>query len=186
MWARISGNQLLEIIRVPKGMKINGVQYPKTIFTDAWTDAERKGIGIVPYEYTGKLVNSMFYTTSESAPIVLDHKVTVTRTTTARELVTIKDAMKSQINAVLSALFGSTDWYFIRKVDNGTPVPDDIVKWRNDLRARALVLESAGDSKGNVAGLEAMTIVTPEMLEDDIEAVAEINDWPVNPREGGV
>ena len=186
MWARISGNQVLEIIRVPKGMKINGVQYPKTIFTDAWTDAERKGIGIVPYEYTGKLRNDMFYTTSESAPIVLNHKVTVTRTTTARELVTIKDAMKRQINAVLSALFGSTDWYFIRKVDNGTPVPDDIVKWRNDLRARALVLESAVDSKGNVAGLEAMTIVTPEMLEDDIEAVAEINDWPVNPREGGV
>lgn len=42
MWARTSGNQVLEIIRVPKGMKINGVQYPKTIFTDAWTDAEKK------------------------------------------------------------------------------------------------------------------------------------------------
>ena len=65
-------------------------------------------------------------------------------------------------------------------------MPDDITKWRNDLRARALVLEAAVDNKGNVAGLEAMTIVTPEMLEDDIEAVAEINDWPVNPRKGGV
>ena len=186
MWARTSGNQVLEIIRVPKGMKINGVQYPKTIFTDAWTDEERKGIGILPYEYTGKLVNNMFYTTSESAPIVLDHKVTVTRTTTARELSDIKATMKSQINAVLAAWFGETDWYFIRKADNGTPVPDDIAKWRNDLRARALVLEAAVDSKKNVAGLEAMTVVTPEMLEDNIEAVAEINDWPVNPREGGV
>lgn len=186
MWARTSGNQVLEIIRVPKGMKINGVQYPKTIFTDAWTDEERKGIGIVPYEYTGKLRNDMFYTTSESAPIVLDHKVTVTRTTTARELSDIKATMKSQINAVLSAWFGETDWYFIRKADNGTPVPDDIAKWRNDLRARALVLEAAVDSKGNVADLEAMTIVTAEMAEDDIESVAEINDWPVNPREGGV
>ena len=186
MWARISGNQVLEIIRVPKGMKINGVQYPKTIFTDAWTDAERKGIGIVPYEYTGKLRNDMFYTTSESAPIVLNHKVTVTRTTTARELPDIKATMKSQINAVLAAWFGETDWYFIRKLDTGKEVPADIVKWRNDLRARALVLEAAIDSKGNIEGLEAMTVVTPEMAEDDIEAVAEINDWPVNPREGGV
>ena len=48
------------------------------------------------------------------------------------------------------------------------------------------MLEAAVDSKGNVAGLEAMTVVTPEMAEDDIEAVAEMNDWPVNPREGGV
>ena len=186
MWARISGDQVLEIIRVPKGMKINGVQYPKTIFTDAWTDEERKGIGIVPYEYTGKLVNNMFYATSESAPIVLDHKVTVTRTTTPRELSDIKATLKSQINAVLAAWFGETDWYFIRKIDTGKEVPADIVKWRNDLRARALVLEAAVDSKKNVAELEAMTIVTPEMLEDDIEAVAEIKDWPVNPRQGSI
>jgi len=186
MWARISGNQVLEIIRVPKGMKINGVQYPKTIFTDAWTDAERKGIGIVPYEYTGKLRNDMFYTTSESAPIVLNHKVTVTRTTTARELPDIKATMKSQINAVLAAWFGETDWYFIRELDTGKEVPPDIVKWRDAIRAKAVELETAIDSKGNIAGLEAMTVVTPEMAEDDIEAVAEINDWPVNPREGGV
>ena len=181
MWARTSGDQVLEIIRVPKGMKINGVQYPKTIFTDAWTDEERKGIVIVPYEYTGKLVNNMFYTTSEAAPIVLDHKVTVTRTTTPRELADIKATLKSQINAVLAVWFGETDWYFIRNIDTGKEVPADIVKWRNDLRARALVLEAAVDSKGNVAGLEAMTIVTPEMFEDDPEAVAEINNWPVKP-----
>ena len=186
MWARTSGNQVLEIIRVPKGMKINGVQYPETIFTDAWTDAERKAIGIVPYEYTGKLRNDMFYTTSESAPIVLDHKVTVTRTTTARELSDIKTTMKSQINAVMSSLFATTDWYFIRKLDSGKEVPDDIVKWRDAIRAKGVELEAAIDSKGNIAGLEAMTIVTPEMLEDDIEAVAEINDWPVNPRKDGV
>jgi len=182
MWARISGNQLLEIIRVPKGMKINGVQYPKTIFTDAWTDEERKAIGIVPYKYIGNMVNTMFYTTSEGPPVVLEDKVTVIRTTTPIELADIKATMKNQINAVLAAWFGETDWYFIRKLDTGKEVPADIVKWRNDLRARAVELETAIDSKGNIAGLEAMTVVTPEMLEDDIEAVAEINDWPVKPR----
>ena len=186
MWARISGDQVLEIIRVPKGMKINGVQYPETIFTDAWTDVERKAIGIVPYEYLGKLVNNMFYTTFEAAPIVLEDKVTVTRTTTPRELADIKTTMKSQINAVMSSLFATTDWYFIRKLDSGKEVPDDIVKWRDAIRAKGVELEAAIDSKGNIAGLEAMTIVTPEMLEDDIEAVAEINDWPVNPRKDGV
>tara|TARA_Y100001973_G_scaffold90071_1_gene137161 strand:+ start:148 stop:315 length:168 start_codon:yes stop_codon:yes gene_type:complete len=50
MWARIMGSQLVEIINQPKSMTINNVQYPKSIFTRAWTDEERKAIGIVPYD----------------------------------------------------------------------------------------------------------------------------------------
>ena len=47
---------------------------------------------------------------------------------TERELSDIKATMKSQINAVLSAWFGETDWYFIRELDTGKEVPADIVK----------------------------------------------------------
>ena len=70
MWARIMGSQLVEIINQPKAMTINNVQYPKTIFTRAWTDEERKALGIVPYVYEGSRVENMFYTSSESVPVV--------------------------------------------------------------------------------------------------------------------
>ena len=40
MWARIMGSQLVEIISIPKPMTINDIQYPFSIFTKAWTDAD--------------------------------------------------------------------------------------------------------------------------------------------------
>tara|TARA_R100001443_G_scaffold1899_7_gene6559 strand:+ start:3389 stop:3652 length:264 start_codon:yes stop_codon:yes gene_type:complete len=80
MWARIEDGKIVQTLSTPKSLTINGVQYPVSIFTTAWTDAERKAIGIVPYVYEGSLVDNMFYSTSESAPSVQEDKVVVTRT----------------------------------------------------------------------------------------------------------
>ena len=66
MWARIVGSQLVEIINSPKAMRINDIQYPKSIFTRAWTDEERKAIGIVPYVYSGINRNDEYYTSTSS------------------------------------------------------------------------------------------------------------------------
>ena len=53
MWGRVLNGQLVEIINQPKAIMINDVQHPKTIFTQAWTNEERKAIGILPYTYSG-------------------------------------------------------------------------------------------------------------------------------------
>mgnify|MGYP003112557470 FL=1 len=185
MWARIMGNQLVEIINQPKAMTINNVQYPKSIFTRSWTNEERKAIGIVPYEYEGSRVENMFYTSSESAPVVKADKVVVTRTNTARDIDDIKATMKKHVSDVLSGYLAQTDWIVIREQDNGTAKPADLAKWRTDLRAKAVALETAIDDKSDVAGLEAMTIFTKEM-KDAGKTASEFNEWPVNPRESAV
>lgn len=185
MWARIMGSQLVEVINQPKAMTINDVQYPKTIFTRAWTDEERKALGIVPYVYEGSMVENMFYTSSESAPAVEENRVVVTRTQTARDIDAIKDTMKKHVSDVLSSYLAQTDWIVIREQDNGTAKPADLAQWRTDLRAKAVALETAIDSKTDVAGLEAMTVFTEEMA-DAGKVASEFNDWPVNPRETAV
>ena len=185
MWARIIGNQLVEIINQPKAMTINNVQYPKSIFTRSWADEERKAIGIVPYVYEGNRIENMFYTSSESAPAVKDDKVVVTRTQTARDIADIKATMKKHVSSVLSDYLAQTDWIVIREQDNGTAKPADLSKWRTDLRAKAVELETAIDDKSDVAGLEAMTVYTEEMREAG-KTASEFNDWPVNPRENAV
>jgi len=141
MWARIMGSQLVEIINQPKSMTINNVQYPKSIFTRAWTDEQRKALGIVPYEYEGSIIENMFYTSSESAPAVKADKVVVTRTQTARDIDDIKDTMKKHVSDVLSGYLTQTDWIVIREQDNGTAKPADLAKWRTDLRAKAVARE---------------------------------------------
>ena len=182
MWARIMGSQLVEIIHQPKAMTINNVQYPKSIFTRSWTDEERKALGIVPYVYEGNRVENMFYTSSDSAPVVETDRVVVTITKTARNINDIKDTMKKHVSNVLSGYLAQTDWIVIREQDNGTAKPADLTKWRTDLRAKAVALETAIDDKSDVAGLEAMTAYTEEMREAG-KLASEFDEWPVNPRE---
>jgi len=181
MWARIMGSQLVEIINTPKGMTINDIQYPVSIFTRAWTDAARKALGIVPYVYTGNSVENMFYTTSEAAPSVEEDRVVVAKTQTARDMASIKVVMKDHISSVLSSYLTQTDWYHIRKIETDEALPADISKWRSDLRAKAVALETAIDAATDVAGLEAMTIYTEEMQDAGKEA-SEFDEWPTDPR----
>jgi|TARA_B100001123_G_scaffold450503_1_gene621598 hypothetical protein len=178
MWARIMGNQLVEIINRPKPMVINNVQYSTAIFSSAWSNEDRKAIGIVPYEYIGSGVDNMFYSSSESSPEVQADKVVVTKTKTARDIDEIKTTMKQHVVNILKSYLEQTDWIIIREKDNGTAKPSDLAKWRDDLRVKAKALETAIDSKGDVASLEAMTISAEE------GKIAEFNDWPSNPRAG--
>ena len=184
MWARIVGSQLVEIFHQPKAMTINDVQYPKSIFGSSWTDEERKAIGIVPYVYEGSYEANMFYSTSEAAPVVEEDRVVVRRTQSANNVDDIKAVMKNSVSKTLGNYLEQTDWIVIREQDNGTAKPADLAQWRTDLRAKAAALETSIDSKSDVAALEAMTVVTQEMI--DNEENAEFYDWPVNPRESAV
>jgi len=182
MWARIEDNKIVQTISNPKGMTINNVQYSKAIFSSSWTDEERKALGIVPYIYEGNSINNMFYKTTENAPTVEADRVVVTRTKTAFEVTDIKTTMKNHVSSVLQSTLAQTDWIVIREQDNGTAKPADLAKWRTDLRAKAAALETAIDSKTDVAGLEAMTVFTQEML-DAGKKCSEFDEWPRNPRE---
>ena len=182
MWARISGGEVIQTINMPKALVINDIQYSKSIFTKAWTDEERKALGIVPYVYEGSGVENMFYTSSESSPVVKADKVVVTRSQTPRDVDAIKNTMKNHVSSVLQSTLAQTDWIVIREQDNGTAKPADLAKWRTDLRAKAAALETAIDAKSDVASLEAMTVFTEEM-KDAGKKASEFDEWPSNPRE---
>jgi hypothetical protein len=49
MFALVENNQFVKIVNSNKGIELNGIQYPKSIFT-LWTNTEREAIGI--YEVT--------------------------------------------------------------------------------------------------------------------------------------
>ena len=182
MWAKITDNQLVEIISRPKSMTINKIQYPKSIFTSAWTHAERKAIGIVPFTHDGENIESIFYTSSESKPVVKEDSVVVTHTKSAKNIDTIKASMLQSINETLSNALSSTDWIIIRKIDTGKEPPSDLVKWRTDCRAKAAELETLISAKNTVGELESLTIITKEEM-DNGKKVSVFYDWPRNPKE---
>ena len=181
MWGRIVDGELIEIIDTPKSITINDIQYPVSIFTTAWTDVARKALGIVPYVYTGNTVENMFYTTSEAAPSIEEDRVVVAKTQSARDITSIKKVMKAHVNSVLSSTLAQTDWYYIRKVETDEALPANMSRWRSDLRAKAVALETSIDALTDVAKLEAMTVYTQEMLNSGKKA-SEFDEWPTDPR----
>ena len=120
MWASITDGKLVKIISHPKSMVINNVQYSKAIFSSAWSNEERKAIGILPYEYSGSRGDNMFYTSSESEPVVQSDKVVVTWTKTARDINKIKDTMKAHVSDRLKSYLEQcylTKEIFLRRYD---------------------------------------------------------------------
>jgi len=47
MWAYVEDNQIINFYKFPKPITLNGIQYPKEIFT-LWTVSEQLAIGIYP------------------------------------------------------------------------------------------------------------------------------------------
>ena len=196
MWALVNDGVIVQTINHPKPITIDDIRHPKEIFTLAWTDAERKSIGILPYVFEGDSnKNNMFYTTSESSPSVGSDSVVITRTQTGNSVSTIKTDMKTITNSTLADYLSQTDWIIIRKADTGKNAPADLAQWRTDLRARAVEIETAIDDKSSVADLEAMMTPTPTQIQtyEDALAAAEegeevtppigvFYDWPQNPR----
>lgn len=156
MWARVFNGQLVEIIHRPKAMVINDIQHPKTIFTRAWTDEERKAIGIIPYKYSGNNINNEYYTSTFSDSVG-DDAVTRTYTNNA-----VSDLTKLKTNKITDAkghanqLLSNTDWYVVRNAEISTAIPSEITAFRTAVRTNYAALKTAITDAANVAAVAAL------------------------------
>lgn len=176
MWARVMGDQLVETISRPKSLVINNVTYPHQIFSK-WSDAERKEIGIVPYVYTGSHKNEVFYTNAEEPPVVEDNQVSVNRSSTGKDVAVVKSAMKANAEQMLASFLSQTDWVVIRAAETSKTAPTKTAAWRTALRKKLVDLEVLIDVKTDIAGLEALTILTQAEVDAGKESSV-FDDWP--------
>ena len=156
MWARVFNGQLVEIIYQPKAMVINDIQHPKTIFTRAWTNEERKAIGILPYTYSGSNINNEYYTSTFSDSVGDD---TITRTYTnnaVSDLTELKTNKISIAKSYANQLLSDTDWYVVRNAETSTAIPSEITAFRTAVRANYAALKTAITDAANVAAVAAL------------------------------
>ena len=156
MWGRVLSGQLVEIIHQPKAMMINDVQHPKTIFTRAWTDEERKAIGILPYVYSGNNRENEFYTSTFSDSVG-DDAITRTYTNNA-----VSDLTELKTNKIVNAkgeangLLSNTDWYVVRNAETSVAIPSQITAYRTAVRANYAALKTAITNAANVDAVAAL------------------------------
>ena len=156
MWARVLNGQLVEIINQPKAIMINDVQHPKTIFTRAWTNEERKAIGILPYTYSGSNINNEYYTSTFSDSVG-DDAVTRTYTNNAvSDLAELKTSKISNAKGHANQLLSDTDWYVVRNAETSTAIPSEITAFRTAVRTNYAALKTAITDAANVAAVAAL------------------------------
>ena len=151
MWALIENNTVAKVIRTPKSMTINGVQYPSAIFT-RWSKAELAAIGIKPYREVG--VNSKYCWQGEATTEIGD-EVVVTYASTDRDVADLKNNMKALVKALAASKLAETDWMVIRAAEGGTAVSDEVSAYRAAVRNHSNDLETAINALADLAAVIA-------------------------------
>ena len=186
MFALVENNQFSKIVNSNKGIEINGVQYPKTIFT-LWTNAEREAIGI--YEVTVDSSNKKdeeYYINTNITYTFANGSVTGSYgTATAKPLDDVlfvdgdeipsdkavgdvkqyglKPQHKQRINDQANGLLSKYDWYVIRNTeDNTKTIPSDVSTYRTNVRTKANEMCTQIDGASTVDALKTLYTYTED------------------------
>jgi len=186
MFALVENNQFSKIVNSNKGIEINGVQYPKTIFT-LWTNAEREAIGI--YEVTVDSSNKRdeeYYINTNITYTFANGSVTGSYgTATAKPLDDVlfvegdeipsdkaigdikqyglKGICKTKVNEQANGLLSKYDWYVIRNTeDNTKTIPSDVSTYRTNVRTKANEMCTQIDGASTVDALKTLYTYTED------------------------
>ena len=156
MWAKLNSDRdaIEEIIVNTTGMLIDGINYPKGLFT-LWTDAERKAIGILPVTKASHLDSAYYVENNPSYAIDEDgNAVTETITKSAdRTLATVKSEQIYGAKETCNMLLAHTDWYVVRKAEASTAIPAKITAYRTAIRTVYAAAKSAINGAANIGAL---------------------------------
>jgi len=180
MFALVENNQFVKIVNSNKGIELNGVQYPKSIFT-LWTNTEREAIGI--YEVTVDSSNKRdeeYYINTNITYTFANGSVTGSYgTATAKplddvlfvegddipsdkavgdvKLLGLKSQKISIVKQQAGGLLAPTDWQIIKEVETSDyVVPTAITEYRTQVRAKSNEMESQINACDTVEDLKTL------------------------------
>ena len=204
MWALLDdSDNITEIITHSKSLVIDDIRHPKALFR-AWTDAERKAIGIVPVTTSGSHLNTAYYIEKDEAFAIAGDKNSVVRTIgvkAADKVLTdtlevdedgeavlddhdnqnislgLLSRAKLQANTNANSLIKSFDWLVQRKVTHNINIPSDILTYIAAVRTAHASICTAIAACDTMA--KYIAIHTTTYNEDGtVNVIAKVQDWP--------
>lgn len=180
MFALVENNQFVKTVSSSKGIELNGIQYPKTIFT-LWTEAERNAIGLyeinvnsenkkdeayyintdITYSFNNGIVTGSY---GVATPKPLDDVLFVEgdEIPSDKQVGDVKQyGLKgleiAKIKAQAGGLLAPTDWYVIRyQEDNTKIIPTNVANYRSAVRTKSDEMESLINACGSVEDLKIL------------------------------
>ena len=204
MWARIEDNKIKEIIIGNKGIDINGVQYPSSIFS-LWSKEELFNIGLVPYSIVkngdnrikieGEVINEISADKKSVTGVTqyIDKPLddVVQYDSNGKEMlnddgtIAVSEGLKTFYKRITDEkcynMLNQTDWYIVKHTELGSVVPETILSHRQAVREKANTLETKINACSSVDDL--VKLLDPTVDSDGkITADAEMSNWPELPK----
>jgi hypothetical protein len=195
MFALVQEGSIVSYPKGNKGITIDDVQYPQSIFT-LWTEAERNAIGIYTViEDNSKKKSEEFYINTNQTITYddTDDKVTASYGNATAKLLNDENAVdengdplldangdqvvnyglkteyKNQFNVQAKGLLEKTDWYVIKATDvESYSVPSNITTYRSQVRAKVNSMETEIDDCSTVE--ELITLLTYTMNDEGVSS----------------
>lgn len=180
MFALVENNQFVKTISSSKGIEINGVQYPKTIFT-LWTNAEREAIGIyevvvdatnkkdeayyintdVSYSYSNGVVTASWGTPTakplNNVLFVEGDEIPSDKAVGDIKQYGLKEQKISVIKQQAAGLLAPTDWHVVKAAEVVEySVPADISTYRAAVRTASNDMEVKINAAADVDALKTL------------------------------
>ena len=129
MFCQIEGGEVVKVIPRPTTIVVNGVTYPRQVFTDK---AQLTSLGILPYQEN--TVDNRFYQRGSLSYKIGSDEVVGTYAKTDKDVATLKEKMIEQVKNRALKLLAPTDWMVLRATEGGTAIPDAVKTYRTAIR----------------------------------------------------
>ena len=183
MFALVESGSITKFLNDSKGITIDGVQHPRTIF-NLWTEAERNAIGIYTVEIDeSKKKDDKWYINTDITYSFGSNKVTGSYgdatarahadtkwtqseidagkgpegadTNTVKEE-GLKTVLIRQVKQQTEGELNKTDWYIIRKTEKDTAIPSSITTHRDAVRTKQAEMETAITNASDTPALQTL------------------------------
>ena len=180
MFALVENNQFVKTVSSSKGIELNGIQYPKTIFT-LWTEAERNAIGLyeinvnsenkkdeayyintnITYSFNNGIVTGS-YGTPTAKPLnnvlfVEGDEIPSDKAVGDIKQYGLKEQKISVIKQQAAGLLAPTDWHVVKAAEVvAYSVPADISTYRAAVRTASNDMEAKINAAADVDALKTL------------------------------
>ena len=206
MWALLDdSDNITEIIAHPKSLVIDDIRHPKALFR-AWTDAEKKAIGIVPVTTSGSHLDIKYYIEVDEAFAIAGDKNSVVRTIGVKaadrkltdtdevdedgdplldddgvQVVTLglKSKAKNKASTDANGFIKAFGWLIQRKVTANTAIPSTVTTYMAAIRTDHGDITTALNGANTLTKFIALHNDTYKTVDGQqvVDVVARINRW---------
>jgi len=136
-------SEILGTIRTPRGVTVDGIQHPASIFT-CWSDEELAAINIYPA--TLDVPDQRYYEIGDTSYTLTDGTYIISYASTEKDVNNLKAERNNTVKSISASHLEKSDWMVIRASEGGTAVPSAWTTYRAAVRTESNDKNSAIDA----------------------------------------